>query len=96
LSLAGDQRELVQAIAQAVEDRLGRGRVFLEEWFEHYIAGDDADLKLQEIYARRCECRSCASPGNTYGQQGHPADRDPEHVAAALSYQRRTWKAVRS
>ncbi|QKS29364.1 MAG: hypothetical protein HT579_10875 [Candidatus Accumulibacter similis] len=55
LSLAGDQRELVQAIAQAVEDRLGRGRVFLEEWFEHYIAGDDADLKLQEIYARRCQ-----------------------------------------
>ena len=55
LSLAGDQRELVQAIAQAVEDRLGRGRVFLEEWFEHYIAGDDADLKLQEIYARRCK-----------------------------------------
>ncbi|MBK7676287.1 MAG: TIR domain-containing protein [Candidatus Accumulibacter sp.] len=54
-SLAGEQRELVQAIAQAVEDRLGRGQVFLDEWFEHYIAGDDADLKLQEIYARRCE-----------------------------------------
>lgn len=29
-SLAGEQRELVQAIAQAVEDRLGRGQVFLD------------------------------------------------------------------
>jgi hypothetical protein len=34
---------------------LGRGTVFLDEWFEHYIAGDDADLKLQDIYGRRCD-----------------------------------------
>lgn len=54
-SLAGEQRELVRTIAEAVEARLGRGAVFLDEWFEHYIAGDDADLKLQEIYGHRCE-----------------------------------------
>ncbi len=54
-SLAGEQREFVRAIAEAVENQLGGGTVFLDEWFEHYIAGDDADLKLQEIYDRRCE-----------------------------------------
>jgi hypothetical protein len=54
-SLAGEQRELVREIAEAVETRLGRGSVFLDEWFEHYIAGDDADLKLQDIYGVRCE-----------------------------------------
>ncbi len=38
-SFAGEQRELVRAIAEAVEQRLGRGIVFYDEWFEYYIAG---------------------------------------------------------
>lgn len=54
-SFAGEQRELVCSIANAVEARLGRGAVFFDEWFEHYIAGEDADLKLQDIYSARCE-----------------------------------------
>ena len=54
-SLAGEQRDLVRTIAEAVENKLGCGAVFLDEWFEHYIAGDDADLKLQDIYGRRCD-----------------------------------------
>lgn len=54
-SLAGEQRELVRAIAEALETRLGRGTVFLDEWFEHYLAGEDADLKLQRIYGQRCD-----------------------------------------
>jgi hypothetical protein len=49
-SLAGAQRELVRAIAEAVEQRLGRGTVFFDEWYEHYLAGEAADLKLQKIY----------------------------------------------
>jgi hypothetical protein len=52
-SLAGEQRTLVRAIAQAVESRLGSGSVFLDEWFEHYVAGADADLKLQDIYLKK-------------------------------------------
>jgi hypothetical protein len=32
-SLAGEQRELVRAIAETVEAQLGRGTVFLDEWF---------------------------------------------------------------
>lgn len=53
-SFAGEQRELVRSIAIAVENRLGRSKVFLDEWYDHYLAGNDADLKLQDIYADGC------------------------------------------
>jgi hypothetical protein len=52
-SFAGEQRDLVRGVATEVERQLGAPNVFFDEWFEHYIAGDDADLKLQEIYGRR-------------------------------------------
>jgi len=52
-SFAGEQRELVRQIAEAAEGLLGRGTVFFDEWFEHYLAGADADLRLQEIYHDR-------------------------------------------
>ena len=52
-SFAGDQRDLVRSIAEAVEVRLGKGTIFFDEWFEYYIAGDDADLRLQEVYSKR-------------------------------------------
>jgi hypothetical protein len=78
-SLAGEQRDLVRAIAEAVEARLGRGAVFLDEWFEHYIAGDDADLKLQDIYGRRCElavvCGSQRYGSKPWTQAEHRAIR---------------------
>jgi hypothetical protein len=53
-SLAGEQRDLVRPIAEAVRRELGDGTVFLDEWFEHLIAGQDADVKLQEIYGEDC------------------------------------------
>jgi hypothetical protein len=53
-SFAGEQRGLVRAVAEAVEEELGSPNVFFDEWFEHYLAGADADLKLQEIYSERC------------------------------------------
>ena len=52
-SFAGEQRDLVQSIATAVQERLGEGTVFFDEWYEYYIAGSDADLKLQKIYHER-------------------------------------------
>ncbi|MEK6261036.1 MAG: toll/interleukin-1 receptor domain-containing protein [Planctomycetota bacterium] len=52
-SFAGEQRDLVRSVAEAMEQRLGHGTVFFDEWFEHFIAGDDADLRLQEIYGKR-------------------------------------------
>jgi hypothetical protein len=54
-SFAGEERELVRAIAEEVERQLGTSTVFLDEWFEYYIAGDDSDLRLQKIYGDRCE-----------------------------------------
>jgi len=54
-SFAGEQRDLVRAIAEAVEKKIGSNTVFLDEWFEHYLAGHGADLKLQMIYGEQCE-----------------------------------------
>jgi TIR domain len=54
-SLAGEQRNLVRSIAEAVEEELGPATVFLDEWFEHFIAGHDGDLKLQQIYGKQSE-----------------------------------------
>lgn len=52
-SFAGEQRDLVRSIAEAVEECLGRSNVLLDEWYEHYIAGADGDLRLQKIYRER-------------------------------------------
>ena len=54
-SFAGEQRDLVRSVAEAVEQRLGYGKVFLDEWYEHYISGFGADLRLQGIYKDRTE-----------------------------------------
>ncbi|MGB8355081.1 MAG: TIR domain-containing protein [Chthoniobacteraceae bacterium] len=54
-SFAGEQRKIVRSIAEAVQKELGRGKVFFDEWFEAYLAGDDADLKLQKLYGKKCE-----------------------------------------
>ncbi len=40
----------MRKIAEAVEKRLGRSTVFLDEWFQGAIAGVDGDLRLQSIY----------------------------------------------
>ncbi len=53
-SFAGEQRDLVRAIAEAVEAVLGQGTVFFDEWFEPWLAGADADLKLQRLYGQGC------------------------------------------
>lgn len=78
-SFAGEQRELVRAIAGAVEVRLGVGSVFLDEWYEYYLAGDDADLKLQTIYAERCAlavvCVSARYGGKPWTRAEHAAIR---------------------
>jgi hypothetical protein len=54
-SLAGEQRQLVLPIAQEVEAVLGRSMVFYDTWFEHWIAGADADLLLQKLYNEMAE-----------------------------------------
>jgi len=54
-SLAGEQRQLVLPVAQEVEAVLGRSTVFYDDWYEHWIAGSDADLLLQDLYFKRAE-----------------------------------------
>lgn len=54
-SYAGEQREVVRPIAEALEQRLGRGTVFYDRWFEAEIAGGPSDLKLQKIYGEGAE-----------------------------------------
>jgi hypothetical protein len=51
-SLAGEQRQLVLPIAQEVEAILGKSTVFYDDWYEHWIAGLDADLLLQKLYEK--------------------------------------------
>jgi hypothetical protein len=53
-SFAGEQRDLVRSVAEAVEGELGASNVFFDEWYEYHIAGDDADIKLQKIYGKMC------------------------------------------
>ena len=48
-TFAGAQRNLVRTIALGVESRLGPKTVFLDEWYEAYLAGEDADLRLKEM-----------------------------------------------
>ncbi|MBI5772466.1 MAG: hypothetical protein HZA89_01840 [Verrucomicrobia bacterium] len=49
-SFAGPHRDKVRAIAEIVVARLGDGKVFFDEWFEHEILGDDMDVLLQRFY----------------------------------------------
>lgn len=54
-SYVSSERDVVRQVAKAVEDQLGHATVFLDEWFQHYIAGLGADLVLQEIYGSMAE-----------------------------------------
>lgn len=91
-SFAGEQRDLVRSIAEAVEKELGSGTVFLDEWFEHYLAGADADLKLQAIYGEKCAlavvCVSERYGGKPWTQAEHAAIRERLTKARASPNQR--------
>ncbi len=54
-SFAGEQRPLVERLATAVENQLGRATVFYDDWFGHVLNGRNADLTLQRIYRDRCD-----------------------------------------
>jgi|GEM_PF-5231118 len=96
-SFAGEQRDLVSAIAHEVEKRLGRGTVFYDEWFEHYLAGADADLKLQNIYGQRCAlavvCVSQRYGGKPWTLAEHEAVR-ARQMKARASKDKRDREAI--
>jgi tetratricopeptide (TPR) repeat protein len=60
-SLVGEHRGVVRPLAEAVQKELGWSNVFFDEWFEHYLAGPDADLKLQDIYDKSALVVVCVS-----------------------------------
>jgi hypothetical protein len=78
-SLAGEQRQLVLAVAQEVEAILGRSTVFYDDWYTHWIAGQDADLLLQSVYAEKADlvvvCVSGAYGDKPWTQTEHRAVR---------------------
>jgi tetratricopeptide (TPR) repeat protein len=49
-SFAGPHREKVRAIAELVAAKLGRERVFYDQWHEDELGGEDGDIALQDIY----------------------------------------------
>ena len=78
-TLAGEQRQLVLPIAQEVEAILGRSMVFYDNWYEHWIAGWDADLLLQRLYGEMAElvvmCVSGAYGDRSWTRTEHRAVR---------------------
>jgi len=69
----------VLPIAQEVEAVLGWSTVFYDAWYEHWIAGVDADLLLQELYGARAEvvvmCVSSAYGDKPWPRTEHRAVR---------------------
>ena len=66
-------------VAEALERSLGASQVFYDDWYESYIAGDDADVVLQGIYDRRCVlavvCVSARYGGKPWTLAEHAAIR---------------------
>lgn len=89
-SLAGEQRDLVRPIVEEVERRLGTSTVFYDEWYEYYIAGSDADNKLQDIFLNRCQLAvACIS-----GEFGSKSWTTAEHEAIRARYRLATGSPV--
>ena len=88
-SFAGAQRNLLRSIAEAVEQLLGYGSVFLDEWFEHYLTGSNLDMLLQDIYGRRAELVVVSVPDD---QGSKPWTRAEYQAIRALQLQLRASK----
>ncbi|MDZ4849718.1 MAG: NACHT domain-containing protein [Pirellulaceae bacterium] len=61
-----DKREKIRKIAEMLGKRLGDGKVFFDEYFEHEFGGLNADIYFQEVYGKQsrlvvpciCNCYS--------------------------------------
>lgn len=71
-SFAGEQRELVRSIAEAVAQEIGREHVFFDSWHEAYVAGMDGDSTLQAIYSECVLAVACLS--KEYDAKAFPHD----------------------
>jgi hypothetical protein len=50
ISFAGSHRDKIREIAELLGAKLGKDKVFFDEWYEHEILGDDMDVLLQRFY----------------------------------------------
>jgi hypothetical protein len=94
-SLAGEQRELVLPVALEVEAILGTSTVFYDEWYEHWIAGSDADLLLQELYGAAelvVMCVSGAYNDKPWTQIEYRAIRARDMQAVTVAARRKIFK----
>jgi hypothetical protein len=55
LTFSGNERGIILRLAEALEARLGRGTVYYDEWYRHYFAGNNADLRMQSVYEDQAE-----------------------------------------
>lgn len=54
ISFAGDnKRNLVRDVAKLLQEKVGKGKVFFDEWFESELAGPDAQVVLQNYYRKK-------------------------------------------
>jgi hypothetical protein len=79
-ALAGEQRQLVHAVAQEVEAILGRSTVFYDEWYTHWFTGPDEDLLLLTVYGEKAELVVMCVSG-AYGDK--PWTRTEHHAVRA-------------
>ena len=55
LSFPGEDRDFAEELANALADRVGRDRVFYDEWYEAELVGVDGDVKLRTVYRDHAE-----------------------------------------
>jgi hypothetical protein len=94
-SLAGEQRQVVLPVAQEVEAILGTSTVFYDDWYEHWIAGSDADLLLQELYGAAelvVMCVSGAYNDKPWTQIEYRAIRARDMQAVTVAERRKIFK----
>ena len=60
ISFAGDnKRDLVRKVAELLQDKVGKGNVFFDEWFESELADQDAHVVLQKFYRSKTRLVVC-------------------------------------
>lgn len=55
LTFAGENRAFVEKIAVSLEEKLGKGKVFYDNFFQGVLARTDLDLFLQDIYQNKSD-----------------------------------------
>lgn len=55
VSFPGEHRRFVRNVVKRLAEKLGRDRVFYDEWYQSELLGLNADLKLRHYYREQSE-----------------------------------------